>query len=210
MFKIIRHILFDLGGVLLNIDYQATEDAFVQLGIQDFGKRYAQAAQIELFSKLETGAISSEEFLETLKSWCIPGTTIAQVKAAWNAMLLDFPLRRLQLLQQLQLHYDIALLSNTNEIHEAQFNKILKRTCGYDSLAVFFDKVFFSHRIGLRKPHREVYKFVLEQTGFRPEATLFIDDSAQHLPEAAALGIQTMWLKKPMTIEHDIFKPKPV
>lgn len=208
MFENIRHIIFDLGGVLLNIDYHATENAFIKLGVADFGDKYAQSGQVALFSQMETGKISAETFLEELQSWCTPGTSIEQVKDAWNAMLLDFPLRRLQLLQQLQLHYDIVLLSNTNEIHEQRFNQLLKATCGYDTLAVFFDKVFLSHKIGLRKPHKEVYEFVLQETRFEPKHTLFIDDSQQHLAEAEALGISTIWLEKMMSIEKDIFKPK--
>lgn len=122
-------------------------------------------------------------------------------------MLLDLPLKRLQLLQQLRLHYDLILLSNTNEIHEEAFNRITHNAHGI-YIASFFDKVYFSHRIGIRKPEKEIFEKILADTGFKKEHTLFIDDSPQHIATAKAMGIQTIYLEKGMTIEDDIFKPK--
>ena len=123
-------------------------------------------------------------------------------------MLLDFPIRRLQILQQLALYYDLFLLSNTNEIHEEAFNKILMDAHGIPNIGVFFDKVYLSHRLGLRKPMKEIFERVLNDNGLKAEETLFIDDSPQHIAAAKELGIQTIYLEKGMTIEKDIFKPK--
>lgn len=204
----IKHIIFDLGGVLLNIDYQLTEDAFVALGVENFAELYSQAEQTHFFSDFETGIIDSQEFVRTIKTWLSPNVSEQEIIDAWNAMLLDFPLRRLQLLQQLQLHYDIVLLSNTNEIHEIAFNQKLKEVCGYNNLSLFFDKVFYSHRIGMRKPHVATFEYVIAQCGFDPKHTLFLDDSKQHIEGAQLAGIQSIWLEKGMTIEEHIFKPK--
>lgn len=208
MIEGIKHIIFDLGGVLLNIDYQLTEDTFVALGLTDFADHYTQAAQTDFFSDFETGKIDHQQFIATIKSWMPNGVSEHEIVNAWNAMLLDFPLRRLQILQQLQLHYDIVLLSNTNEIHETAFNQKLRAVCGFNTLAVFFDKVFYSHRIGMRKPDLTTFQFILNQTGFDPKHTLFIDDSHQHILGAQEAGIQTIWLEKGMTIEEHIFLPK--
>ncbi len=208
MIEGIKHIIFDLGGVLLNIDYQLTEEAFVALGVNDFAERYSQAAQTDFFSDFETGKIDSTQFIAHIQQWLPNQVSDHAIVTAWNAMLLEFPLRRLQILQQLQLHYDIVLLSNTNEIHETAFNQKLRDICGFNSLAVFFDKVFYSHRIGMRKPHVETFEFVLEQTGFDPQHTLFIDDSKQHTDGARKAGIQSIWLAPGMTIEEHIFKSK--
>jgi len=123
-------------------------------------------------------------------------------------MLLDFPVRRLQLLQQLRLYYDLFLLSNTNEVHEEAFNGILMRQHGIPNLGVFFDKVYLSHRVGMRKPDPEIFRRVLTDNQLKPEHTLFIDDSPQHIAGAKEAGIQAIYLEKGMTIE-DIFKPKP-
>jgi glucose-1-phosphatase len=207
-FKNIRHIILDFGGVIINIDYKKTEEAFVKLGITDFADRYSQMQQTEIFNQLETGKIGKIEFVAAIKELTQNAISEEQIINAWNAMLLDIPLRRLQILQQLQLHFDMFLLSNTNEIHEEAFNKILKSQCGFNSMGVFFDKVYFSHRVGMRKPDTKIFQFILDETGISPEKTLFIDDSPQHIEAAKILGIQTIYLQKGMTIENDIFLPK--
>jgi FMN phosphatase YigB (HAD superfamily) len=206
--KNIRHIILDFGGVILNIDYKRTEQAFINLGITDFGERYSQLKQTELFDALETGRITRAEFVHRLRELIGGHVSEHQIITAWNAMLLDLPLRRLQILQQLQLHYDLFLLSNTNEIHEEAFNKTLKSLTGFESMGVFFDKVYYSHRVGMRKPDTALFEHVLSENSLLPENTLFIDDSPQHIAAAKAVGIQTIYLEPGMTIEEHIFKPK--
>jgi putative hydrolase of the HAD superfamily len=208
MIQGIRHIIFDLGGVLLNLDYTRTEKAFIELGIHNFNELYSQLRQTSLFDDWEIGRITKDEFLNKLIEIAPAGTTADQVIYAWNAMLMDFPMRRLQLLQQLRAHYDLLLLSNTNELHELAFNEILLQSHGLPGLGVFFDKVYYSHRIGMRKPGQEVFRYILEENGFKPEHTLFIDDSPQHIETAKSLGIQAIYLEKGMTIENDVFLPK--
>jgi len=207
MIKGVRHIIFDLGGVLINLDYSLTEKAFIDLGIADFRSLYSQLKQTTLFDDFETGKIPESDFFLQLKQLCPGPLTDEQVSGAWNAMLLDFPLRRLQLLQQLRLYYDLILLSNTNETHERAFNKILKDNYGVN-LAAYFDKVYYSHRIGMRKPDIAVFQRILSENGFDAAHTLFIDDSPQHIEAASSLGIQTIFLEKGMTIEKDIFLPR--
>jgi epoxide hydrolase-like predicted phosphatase len=207
MIKGIKHIIFDLGGVLINLDYQLTEKAFAALGLKDFNAIYTQLKQDTLFDDWETGRIDRGQFLSAMKASVGLVLTDEQITAAWNAMLLDFPLRRLQILQQLRLHYDLILLSNTNEIHEDAFNDILYKAHGIPNIGVFFDKVYLSHRVGMRKPDAEIFQRILDDLGLKPEQTLFIDDTPQHIAGAKALGIQTIYLEKDMTIEEHIFKP---
>jgi FMN phosphatase YigB (HAD superfamily) len=208
MIQGIKHIIFDLGGVLINLNYQLTEQAFIETGIENFSVLYSQLQQSSLFDKWEMGLITRVEFISSLQQAAAVPVTEAQITNAWNAMLLDFPVRRLQILQQLSLYYNLFLLSNTNEIHEEAFNKILMDAHGIPNIGVFFDKVYLSHRIGLRKPSKEIFERVLNDNGLKPEETLFIDDSPQHIATAKELGIQTIFLEKGMTIEADIFKPK--
>jgi putative hydrolase of the HAD superfamily len=204
----IKHIIFDLGGVLLNIDYNLTRDAFVATGIENFDEIYSQLHQESLFDQWEMGLMARQEFVQTLQRASSRPISEEQILSAWNAMLLDFPVRRLQLLQQLRLYYDLFLLSNTNEVHEEAFNGILMRQHGIPNLGVFFDKVYLSHRVGMRKPDPEIFRRVLTDNQLKPEHTLFIDDSPQHIAGAKEAGIQAIYLEKGMTIE-DIFKPKP-
>jgi len=204
----IRHIIFDLGGVLLNIDYNLTEQAFRAAGIENFGALYSRLRQTPLFDDLETGKTDRGSFVKALQDAAGRRISEEQVIAAWNAMLLDFPLRRLQLLQQLRLHYDLFLLSNTNEIHEEAFNNILMKAHGFPHIGLFFDKAYLSHRVGLRTPMPEIFQRVMEENGLQPDRTLFIDDSPQHIEGAKAMGIQTIFLEPGMTIEKDIFKSR--
>lgn len=208
MIQGIKHIIFDLGGVILNIDYQLTQKAFADLGIHPREGLYSQQAQSEIFDSLEIGKLSGDKFIQHIQSLSDQVITEKQVREAWNAMLLDFPLRRLQILQQLQLHYNIFLLSNTNEIHELEFNKQLQRVCGYPSLAVFFDKVYLSHRVGMRKPDAAIFEHVLNDNQLQAHETLFIDDSLQHIQTAQRLGIQVIHMTNGITMEETVFKPK--
>lgn len=202
----IKHIIFDLGGVILNIDYMATENAFIELGVTNFRELYSQFHANALFEDLEIGAISNDDFLQELKREAPEHVTEQQIVTAWNAMLLDFPVARLQLLQQLQNYYDTFLLSNTNAIHLEAFNAKLMQTRSLPSLDIFFNKSYYSHRIGYRKPEKEAYQLILDENNLDPAATLFIDDTLPNITAAQALGIQTIHLQAPQTI-LDIFRP---
>ncbi|ACU58145.1 HAD family hydrolase [Chitinophaga pinensis] len=203
--KGIKHIIFDLGGVIINLDYQLTYKAFEALGVKEFTSLYNQFSLNALFDDLETGKIAPDVFLDEMQKHTAPGTTHQQIIDAWNAMLLDFPLRRLQILQQLRQHYGLYLLSNTNEIHMQAFNKILEESRGIPSLAAFFDKAYYSHQIGLRKPFKESFQFVLDENGLDPAETLFIDDTLPNIEGAKVVGLQTIHLLPPKTMA-DIFK----
>ncbi|GAA0530561.1 HAD family hydrolase [Chitinophaga japonensis] len=202
----IRHIIFDLGGVILNIDYQRTYQAFETLGVRDFTSLYNQFRGSRLFDDLETGRVEPAGFLQAMRQHVGPAVTNEQIIDAWNAMLLDFPLQRLQLLQQLQQHYDTFLLSNTNAIHLEKFNRMLLESRGLPSLDTLFNKAYYSHLIGYRKPEKEAYQVILDEHRLNPAATLFIDDTLPNIEGAQAVGLQTIHLQAPKTI-MDIFKP---
>lgn len=201
----IKNIIFDLGGVILNINYQLTYKAFEDLGVKDFTSLYNQFTLSSLFGDLEIGKIEKKDFLDAMLQHAPEGTTHQQIIDAWSAMLLDFPLRNLQILQQLRQHYNLYLLSNTNIIHMEAFNRILQSSRGIPSLAAFFDKAYYSHEIGLRKPEKEAYQFVLEENGLQPSETLFIDDTLPNIEGAKVAGIQTIHLLPPKTLA-DIFR----
>jgi putative hydrolase of the HAD superfamily len=205
MIKGIKHIIFDLGNVLLNINPQLSYNALAALGIPNFELVYQDLVQQHIFEDLETNAISSQEFIDAIKTASKIDLNDEAIIHAWNALLLDFPLRRLQILQQLQLHYDLVLLSNTNEIHEESFNRTLQQRHGIPNIGVFFDRVYLSHRVGLRKPNPLIFQRVIEECSFKPEHTLFIDDIEENTLAATSLGIQSIWLKEGMSIEKDIF-----
>lgn len=186
----IKNLLFDLGGVLLNIDYNKTAEAFKMLGIKQFDDLYSQANANDLFEKLETGKISEEAFYNAIKSFCQSQTTIIQIEEAWNAMLLNFRLESLLHLRLLAEKYTIYLLSNTNSIHHKAFIKILQNESGEKSLDDYFLKSYYSHIINRRKPYVDTFKYVLADAKINAEETLFIDDSINNIEGAAEAGIQ--------------------
>ncbi|NSL89340.1 HAD family hydrolase [Chitinophaga solisilvae] len=203
----IKNIIFDLGGVILNIDYKLTSEAFQKLGVTNFDELYSQFHGSDLFNGLETGHVSTAEFLQEMQQHVPAGVTPEQITTAWNAMLLDFPLQRLQLLQQLRQYYGLYLLSNTNAIHLDAFHKILQESRGIPSLATFFDRAYYSHLMGHRKPDAASYQMVLDENGLKAAETLFIDDTLPNIEGAKAVGLQTLHLQAPKTIT-DIFRPQ--
>jgi glucose-1-phosphatase len=183
-------IIFDFGGVLINIDYQATIDAFKNLGIGDFDQLYSQASQSDLFDAIETGKISAQRFINGLLDFLPKGTTPNQVIQAWNAMILDVPSSTVELLESLQGKYRLFMLSNTNSIHLDYALLQWKKTSS-KLPADLFEKVYLSYEMGMRKPNPEIFEFVCTEQKLDFERTLFIDDSIQHIEGAASIGLKT-------------------
>jgi putative hydrolase of the HAD superfamily len=185
-------ILFDLGGVLIDIDYQATEKAFVQLGTVHFQETYTQFQQNQLFDLFETGQISAQHFINKLLNTTRKGTSPNEVVHAWNAMILSFPEKKVQLLLDLAKTQRIALLSNTNELHMVQVLKEWSKVSQVP-FGSLFEHVFLSHEIKQRKPHPETFKWVCSQLKVNPEKVLFLDDSPQHIEGAKEAGLKTFY-----------------
>lgn len=182
----VKNIIFDFGGVIVNLSLHAAIEAFRQLGANTEGvlDHYVQQG---IFQQLELGQVSPEEFCEKL----LPGVPHEQVFAAWNSMLVNIPLRRLQALEELKKKYHISLLSNTNDIHwEYSLREHFLRQ-GYDPRELF-EHLFLSQRLHLGKPDREIFEEVLRQSGYKAEETLFVDDSAANCKAFAELGVQTL------------------
>jgi putative hydrolase of the HAD superfamily len=191
----IKNIIFDLGGVILNINYQLTLNAFKKYGVKNIESLYTQAQQVGLFDKFDRGLISPQQFREGIRKRTRQNLTDNQIDEIWNAMLLDLPSQRLALLHQIKHYYRSFLLSNTNYIHIEEFSKIIYRSFGINDLSDYFEKIYLSHLIKLRKPDPEVFLLILKSNGLRVEETLFIDDSLQHVEGARSLGIQAYHLK---------------
>jgi len=199
--KKIENIIFDLGGVLLDIDHSFTRAAFENLGVTDFDAMYSQANADHLFQRLETGNISEEDFYKEFNQRTKLQLPVSEIKTAWNAMLLTFRENSLEYLDRLRNYYKIFLLSNTNYIHIDSFNKkynLVKREKPFDE---YFDKAFYSCGIGLRKPDVSCYQWVLKDLKIDPETTLFIDDSTHNIEGAKQAGLQTILLKPGEKIE---------
>ncbi|SDX68364.1 HAD family hydrolase [Hymenobacter psychrophilus] len=194
------HLLFDFGGVIINIDYNRTLEAMRALGS---GIEFTQAAQAEMFDQLETGHISAAEFRDGLREHYGLQATDAQLDAAWHAMLLDVPAERLALIADLRRQgYQTALLSNTNHLHITEINRRLRAQYGLQNgIADCLDRVFYSQEVGLRKPGEEIFRHALREMNWQAADTLFIEDSPQHIATARRLGLHTLFLTPPLTLQ---------
>ncbi len=197
-------IIFDLGGVILNLNYQLTIEAFKSLGIEDFDKMYSQAKQNDLFDRFEIGQISSQYFINSLLPFLPNGTSPNKVVNAWNAMILDFPQERLRLIEKLGESKRLFLLSNTNEIHLQAVKQSLAKTTD-KSLESYFEETYVSHEMNMRKPNKEIFEKVCSNNKLDPSKTLFIDDTIGHIEGAKKIGLMTHHLTNGQTIE-DLFK----
>jgi HAD superfamily hydrolase (TIGR01509 family) len=197
----IKNIIFDLGGVIINLDIPKTISEFNKLTNKPFESIYTQLHQSPIFDLFDKGQISEADFFFELNNSLDQPLTHKQLLNAWNAMLLDFPIHRLELLNQLKQRYRIFLLSNTNETHIAQFENDLYQHHGYKNLEPFFEKVYYSCRMNMRKPDREIFDFVLQENTLNASETIFIDDSPQHIEGALKTGIKAHLLSKEKDIK---------
>jgi len=198
-------IIFDLGGVILNIDYNLVVASFRKLGEEHFDELYAKSHQDKIFDQFETGKISAAEFRKYMKAFLADSITEDDINKAWNSMLLDLPKHRIDLLFKLKDKYRIFLFSNTNEIHLRGFRKIIEETyVNPNLLETIFHKTYYSHLIGMRKPNAEAFQFILDEQGLNAKQTLFIDDSIQHIEGAKKMGFQTIHIVNADII--DIFR----
>ena len=188
-------IIFDFGGVLLDIDYQATTQAFNALAKRelDFGQ-YAQAAY---FDEIECGKISENQFYESLHTDIQAATKdFEKLENAFNAMLGHLPLEKINFLEEIRQKARIFLLSNTNSIHKRAFDKTLKATFAERKIKFpeLFEGCYYSHLIGYRKPDPQAYTYILEKHQLNPLRSLFIDDNIKNVEAAKTLGIEAIHL----------------
>ncbi|MHC1706960.1 MAG: HAD family hydrolase [Bacteroidales bacterium] len=201
----IKNIIFDYGGVILNIDHELPVKAFYNLGLKDFGSLYSQAVQSHLFDHLETGKIDPLEFYGHIREISGLELTNEQIETAWNTIILDMPEHRIELLKKLKDTYRIFLLSNTNSIHYKLYSKMLKDLYGL-TFADLFEKAYFSFQLGMKKPDREIFELVLRESRLDPHETLFIDDSIQHIKASEQAGLNAYLLSGGKDIT-ELFNP---
>lgn len=195
----IKNIIFDLGGVILNIDLRKTQDAFTSLGVKNIEEVFRMGHVDSFFKSYEIGTIDDAQFIESIQK--LAGIQVAPeiVIEAWNALLLDFPPERISFIKQLREKYKVFLLSNTSALHYTRFNEIFKQEFG-EPLDDLFDKAYYSHRINLHKPDTAAYRLITDENDLDPAETLFIDDSAANVEGAEKAGLKAIHLANGKTI----------
>ena len=195
----VQNIIFDLGGVLLNLDVQRTRNAFIELGLTQIDEQFRIGHAESFFKQHETGSITDEEFIESARKLSKPGTTVQQVIKAWNVMLLDFPAERVKLLKELKKKYRVFLFSNTNAIHMEHFKNNFQKVYGYP-MDDNFEIAWYSHLINKRKPDVAAFEYVIAKSGIQAADTLFIDDALVNVEGARQAGLQTVHITEGKTI----------
>lgn len=196
--KNIKNIIFDYGNVIFTIDFEKSQLAFAELGVKDVESIFAHSGQNALFDQLDKGMITAAEFRQGIRE--ISGMidlTDVEIDKAWNALLIGVPKGNHEVLLRLKNKYRTFLLSNNNEIHYASIVEYLKKEYHVNDNSIFFEKDYYSHLMGMRKPNKDIFEYVLEEHGLLAEETVFIDDSPQHLETAKALGMHTILFNNP-------------
>lgn len=187
---LIDAVIFDFGGVILDIDYEATSLAMHHLLGPQAHLVYTKAQQSSLFDLLEIGQITAAQFYARLSAEVGRALDPADIDRAWNAMLGTTRIERIELLKRVARYRRIFLLSNTNVIHKAAFSKTLDAVMGGESFDSLFEKAYYSHEMGLRKPRPEIFRYLIQAHQLDPTRTLFIDDSEANIRGAEKVGLQ--------------------
>jgi putative hydrolase of the HAD superfamily len=202
----IQNLIFDLGGVILNLHFDRTHEAFARAGNCSVEEIRSMMDKSSFFNDYEKGLLTDHEFREAIRKALQSNLSDDEIDTAWSAMLGAIPLERLQLLKRLRGKFRVFLLSNTNGIHLPFLNKIVKTVSGEPALDSFFEKAYYSHLLKMRKPEKEIYEHVLRQHQLQPELTLFLDDNLPNLRGAEATGIKTFHVQHPdrmMSLFHE-------
>jgi FMN phosphatase YigB (HAD superfamily) len=196
----IKNIIFDWGGVITDLHFDATKRAFHELGLSVFDEKVPHDPLDKIFLPLEVGRISSGEFRNSIRKLSSKILSDEMIDGAWNAMLGALPPERWKVLESARNIYRTFLLSNTNAIHLDYYFNYLQGIYGTYGYVHLFEKAYFSFELHLRKPNRDIFEYVLQDSRLIPKETLLIDDSFENIETALDLGLQAIHLKKPLTL----------
>jgi len=196
----LKNILFDLGGVILDLNVNATLEGFLDMGFPKELLEYPQNIYTDVFYLYETGQITTEVFRNTIREITKQNFSNEEFDAAWCGMLVGVPFRRIEILKDLAEKYSLYMLSNTSPMHIEYFEKMFGQTAGF-ALEDVFTKLYYSYEIGKHKPDAGAFIHVLEDAGIEASETLFLDDNIQNVKAAEELGFQVIHINETRTME---------
>jgi len=193
----LENIIFDLGGVIINLDVNSTFQKLSE--IFDIDLKTESISDLDnfgFFQEYELGRIGDEEFRSNIRQMAEVSVSDSQIDEAWNAMLLDIPTDRIGWIYEATRKYNCVILSNTNAIHVKHFEQFFSDVTPYGHPKSVFQNLFYSHELGERKPNKAAFSYVLDATGFDPEKTVLFDDLTDNLASANELGILTEYVER--------------
>jgi putative hydrolase of the HAD superfamily len=197
----VENIIFDLGGVILDIDIKTAIDNFIKMGISPNQNELNPISSVKLFMDYEVGAISSQDFKDEISKIAKTGVSNEDFINIWNAIILNYPAENIKILEEIKSNYRTFLMSNTNEMHHIHYSNILRAEYGFKSLDELFEKAYFSHISKMRKPEIRFFELLINENKLNPEKTLFIDDFIENIEAAKLLGIKTLHLSDGMKLK---------
>jgi len=198
-----KNLIFDLGNVLYDIDFEKMYAAFEQLGIPNFGSHFTLNKSDQLFFDLEKGLITEGEFYAGFNKNYHLDLTHEQIKAAWNALLVGYRKESIDWVKAHRDQFATFLYSNTNQIHFDYFIPQFTQEIG-GNFENLFKTPYYSHKMGQRKPDPSSFQYILDKEGLIAAETLFIDDNEPNVIAAASIGLQVLYLQPGMRIETDL------
>jgi len=189
-FHNISTLIFDFGGVLINLDLAQCIQNFKQLGLQNFEQYLSNFGQKGFFLQFENGDIGVEEFRTQIRNLCPKPLIDAQIDQAWCSFLCDIPKEKLEMLLELKKKFKILMLSNTNPLHieVSAANEFARVGKTKDD---FFDKCYLSYEMGMVKPNANIFEALLADADVKADECLFLDDGLRNIETAQKLGIQS-------------------
>jgi putative hydrolase of the HAD superfamily len=189
-------LIFDLGGVILNLDLEGAFKKFTEVMTGEISGLHHAYEAYPFIRQYEVGHIETADFQDAFMGILHDGITRSDFVALWNSMLVDIPAERIDWIHRLKQKYRVVLLSNTNAMHIDRVGEIMKRDTDHPSLESVFEKTYYSYEIGLRKPDPECYQYVLDDLGALPETCVLFDDSPQNLESSESLGLRGVLIEQ--------------
>lgn len=195
----VKNIIFDLGGILINLDFNRTTEAFDALGFKEMDQLFGLGKAVSFIEDYEVGGLDDQSFINAIRNHTNIDAPDQSIIDAWNALLLDFESEKIELLKELSKKHRLFLFSNTNSLHLQYFAKLFKDEFGME-LNDLFEKAYYSHEINQRKPYKEAFEWVLKDAGIDAADTLFVDDALNNIEGATSAGIHTLHVPKGKSI----------
>ena len=195
----IRNILFDLGGVILDIDVHATLKKFYELGFPPELLQYPHHMTTDLFYKYEIGLMGTDDFRNEIRKVTGINVSDSELDEAWNAMIVRIPKERTILIKRLSERYDLYMLSNTSPLHVSVYEKMFRDAAGI-SMQDVFKKIYYSFQIGCHKPDIEAWEYVIRDAGIIPGETIFLDDSIHNIKASQELGFRAIHIHERISL----------
>lgn len=200
--KGIKNIIFDLGGVILDLDFDDSVNAFRKIGLKESIFDGKLTFSDKIFYKLQTGLVTPEQFRDRIRIILDNSDAADQeIDDAWCAMLDGIPFSRVEKILELRKNYKVYLFSNTNKIHIDRLEQEFLENNGFP-FANVFDEVYYSQDIHKAKPEIKSFMKVIKLSGVNSEETLFIDDIEENIEGARKTGLKTFWLKDGIDIRE--------